>query len=295
MSNKGRCYLNLFNVITVDVEEWYHSNGLNIPSEKWGEYPSKVEENTMELLELFDSYQVKATFFILGCVAKDHPALVKEIDSRGHEIGSHGLNHRLVSELSINEFTVDFVESKAILEDIIGKKICYYRAPSWSISKEKLEVLFILEEHGIICDSSLQPFQTPLSGINGAPSEPFIPILNGRTLKLIEFPPTVCNVLNHLKVPYAGGFYLRFFPYWFIENGLKKLNTEREGMVYIHPWELDPNIPRLMTRPHIKFIHYYNLSKSKWKLEKLLKAFKFSTIGEVIQGKKYPEKCLDKV
>jgi polysaccharide deacetylase family protein (PEP-CTERM system associated) len=283
------------NVITVDVEEWYHSNGLNISPERWGDYPSTVVYNTMKLLDVFDTYQVKATFFILGIVAKNHPYLVREIAKRGHEIGSHGLNHRLVSNLTIKEFTEDLSESIARLEDNTQEKIIYYRAPSWSISKERLEVLTILEGHGIICDSSLQPFQTPLSGIDGLPSEPYVPILNGRALKLIEFPPTVCNLSNNVKVSYAGGFYLRFFPYWFIHKMLKKLNKIREGMVYIHPWEIQSNIPRVKTPAHLKFIQYYNLTSTLKKLENLLKDFKFLSLGEVTHGRIYPEKCLDYV
>jgi polysaccharide deacetylase family protein (PEP-CTERM system associated) len=283
------------NVITVDVEEWYHSNGLNIPKERWGDYPSTVVNNTMNLLDLFDEHQVKATFFILGVIARNHPLLVKEIVSRGHEIGSHGLNHRLVSKLSMKEFEIDLKESLARIEDITQKKITYYRAPSWSISKEKLEVLTILEDNGIICDSSLQPFQTPLSGIDGLPSEPYVPILNGRALKLIEFPPTVCHLFNNVKFSYAGGFYLRFFPYWFIQKMLKKLNKIREGMVYIHPWEIDSNIPKIRTMAHLKFVQYYNLRTTLEKLEKLLKDFAFMSLGEVIKGKIYPEKCLDHV
>jgi polysaccharide deacetylase family protein (PEP-CTERM system associated) len=283
----------VINVLTVDVEEWYHSNGLNIPPDRWGDYPSTVVANTVKLLDLFDFYQVKATFFILGCVAKNYPYLVREINNRGHEIGSHGLNHRLVSELSLNDFRTDLMESLDILEDVSGKKITFYRAPSWSISKEKLDVLLILEDQGIICDSSLQPFQTPLSGINGLPIEPYIPILKGRELNLIEFPPTVCHLPCNLKLPYAGGFYLRFFPYWFIQSCLKKLNKQRGGMVYIHPWEIDPKIPRLLNPPHIKFIQYYGIENTVVKLEKLLSSFQFSNIGEVIKDKEYPKKCLD--
>jgi polysaccharide deacetylase family protein (PEP-CTERM system associated) len=221
--------------------------------------------------------------------------LFREIARRGHEIGSHGLNHQLVSKLSLKEFTNDLSESMARLEDSTQKKIIYYRAPSWSISKENLEVLTILEGKGIICDSSLQPFQTPLSGIDGLPIEPYVPILNGRALNLIEFPPTVCNLTNNVKVSYAGGFYLRFFPYWFIHGMLKKLNKLREGMVYIHPWEIQSNIPKVKALAHLKFIQYYNLTSTITKLENLLRDFKFSSLGEVIHGRIYPEKCLDYV
>jgi polysaccharide deacetylase family protein (PEP-CTERM system associated) len=276
----------VINALTVDVEEWFHTNGLCIPPHHWETYPSTVVEKTERILDIFDEHQVKATFFILGWVAKKHPWLVQEILKRGHEIGSHGLNHHLVSQQTIKEFKTDFIESISILEEASGNKIKYYRAPTWSISKEKLEVLTILEEYGINCDSSLQPFKTPLSGISGLPREPYIPVLQNRALKLIEFPPTVCDFF---KVPYAGGFYLRFFPYWFIRQCLKKRNESRAGMVYIHPWELDSNLPKIIASPHIQFIHHYGVKDTETKLKKLLQDFQFTSIGEVIKGQNYPE------
>lgn len=282
----------MINALTVDVEEWFHGNALNVPHDRWDSFRSTVVPNTLKLLDLFDKYLVKATFFILGCVAQKHPSLVHEITRRGHEIGSHGMNHKLVSQLTLGEFSHDLQHSIHILEQTAQMKITYYRAPSWSISREKLGALEILEQQGITCDSSLQPFKTPLSGINGLPTDPYYPMLNGRKLGLIEFPPTVLNVSQRNTLPYAGGFYFRFFPYPFIYRQLKARNVTKPGLVYIHPWELEPKIPKWKAKPHKYFIHYHNLMNTEKKLDRLLRDFQFAPIGQVIDGNVYPERSI---
>lgn len=273
----------MINALTVDVEDWYHTNGLNIAKEEWSHLKSTVYPNTMKILDLFDEVEVKATFFILGDVAKRFPHLVREIVARGHEIGSHGMNHQLVSGQSIEDFKKDFKQSIEILEKITKQKIRFYRAPSWSISQDKLEVLGFLEKNGIICDSSLQPFKTPLSGINGIPVQPFKPIITGEKLDLVEFPPTVHKLNKHLSIPFAGGFYLRFFPSKVIGQLLRTTNKTRPGMLYIHPWELDPDIPRWKTSWFIHIIQYYRLHSTERTLRGLFKEFEFAPIGQVIQ------------
>ncbi|MGV3464185.1 MAG: polysaccharide deacetylase family protein, partial [Heyndrickxia sp.] len=227
----------MLNALTVDVEDWYHTNGLNIPKEEWNHLPSKILPNTMKLLDLFDEFEVKATFFVLGDVAKKFPQLIQEIQKRGHEIGSHGMNHQLVYKQTIEEFKSDFKQSIAILESLTGEKIKYYRAPSWSITEDRLEVLAFLEQSGVECDSSLQPFKTPLSGIKGIPVHPFHPIICEKEHHLIEFPPTVMQIGNNLTFPFAGGFYLRFFPFQMVRRLLKLVNKDRPGLIYVHPWE----------------------------------------------------------
>lgn len=274
----------MINALTVDVEEWFHTNGLNIPQEKWASLPSTVEENTKRILDLFDEFNVKATFFILGVVARNHPSLVREIVRRGHEIGSHGMYHRLVSTQSIRNFKKDFNESISILEAITKQKIKYYRAPSWSICKNRLEVLRYLDRKGIVCDSSLQPFKTPLSGISGIPTHPFRPVVNGERLDLVEFPPTIVKLHKFIFLPFAGGFYLRLVPTALISKLLMLINKRAPGMVYIHPWELDHTLPKYNTSRLIQFVQYYKLSGTERKLRRLLQEFSFAPIGEIIQG-----------
>lgn len=277
----------MINALTVDVEEWYHTNGLNIAKKRWRQLPSTVYPNTMKILDLFDELQVKATFFILGVVARKFPHLVIEIIERGHEIGSHGMNHQLVSGQSVEEFKRDFKQSIKILENITNQKVKYYRAPSWSISQDRLEVLFFLEKNGIVCDSSLQPFKTPLSGINGIPTQPFKPVILGRKLDLVEFPPTIIKLNRYLSVPFAGGFYLRLLPSPVIAHLLRAINNKRPGMIYIHPWEIDSTIPRWKTSWYIKIIQYHRLHSTERKLRLLLKQFKFAPLGEVIKNHQF--------
>jgi polysaccharide deacetylase family protein (PEP-CTERM system associated) len=273
----------MLNALTVDVEDWYHTNGLNIPKDNWDSLTSTVFQNTLKLLDLFDHYDVKATFFVLGDVAKKSPQLVIEIAARGHEIGSHGMNHQLVYTQSIEEFEQDVIESIETLKEITGQPIRLYRAPSWSISKDRLEVLKFLEQKGILVDSSLQPFKTPLSGMSGIPTHPFRPEVGGKALQLIEFPPTVMQICRNVTFPFAGGFYLRFFPYWFIAFLLKRINCRKPGLVYVHPWELDPAIPKWKTSWFVYIIQYFRLASTERKLQKLLKRFDFAPIGKVLE------------
>lgn len=276
----------MINALTVDVEDWYQTNGLNIARKEWSHLQSTVYPNTMKILDLFDEVQVKATFFILGDVARRFPHLVREIVGHGHEIGSHGMNHQLVSGQSIEDFKSDFNQSIAILEKISEQKIKYYRAPSWSISQDKLEVLSFLENNGIICDSSLQPFKTPLSGISGIPLHPFKPIVLGSKLELIEFPPTIYKPNKRLSIPFAGGFYLRLFPSTVIAHLLRIVNKKRPGMIYIHSWELDSTIPRWKTSWLIHIIQYYRLHSTDRTLRLLFNEFEFAPLGKVLQNHK---------
>jgi polysaccharide deacetylase family protein (PEP-CTERM system associated) len=282
----------MLNALTVDVEDWYHTNGLNIPKSEWDNLPSTVYENTIKLLNIFDEFEVKATFFILGDVAKTYPHLVKEIVKRGHEIGSHGMNHQLVYKQTVEEFKADVLESIEILKEMSGQNITLYRAPSWSISEDRLEVLEFLEQSGILVDSSLQPFKTPLSGMSGIPTHPFKPVIGGKSLDLVEFPPTVMQLSKNLTFPFAGGFYLRFFPYLIISKLLERLNKQKPGLVYVHPWELDPTIPKRRTSWFIYIIQYYRLNSTEKKLRNLLCKFKFAPIGKVLEQQEIIHKKL---
>jgi polysaccharide deacetylase family protein (PEP-CTERM system associated) len=277
----------ILNALTIDVEDWYQTHDFNIDICKWADMESRVENNTGKILDLLEKHSVHATFFILGCVAGKCPKLIKEISARGHEIGTHGGWHRKVYGQTMEEFREDLLLSKHQLEDLIGKKVLYYRAPSWSISNDTMWALNILEEEGFICDSSIQPFKSPLSGISGAPIAPFHPVINGRKLNLLEFPPTVLKV-GWFTLPFAGGLYLRMIPFTAIRHAMKNVNSKRQGMVYLHPWEIDTKQPRLNVPMHIKLIHYMNLNTTVHKLEGLLKNFNFAPLGEVIKENSYP-------
>lgn len=275
------------NALTVDVEDWYHAHDLNIDRACWDSLEDRIEYSTKKMLELLSSYHIQGTFFVLGCVAQKHPRLVKAIAGAGHEIGSHGYWHQMINHQTRKDFRNDLLSAKHCLEDITGKKIVLYRAPSWSISPDTLWALQILEEEGFICDSSIQPFKTPLSGISNAPAIPFHPVVAGNMLKLVEFPPTVFQ-LGKVRFPFAGGFYLRALPLGFIIRTLTQVNKNHPGMIYVHPWEIDIKQPRLKVPRIIKITHYFNLGTTKSKLETLLKHFRFVPLGQLITNENYP-------
>jgi polysaccharide deacetylase family protein (PEP-CTERM system associated) len=277
----------LINALTVDVEDWYHTNALNFDRSNWHHYEDRVAGNTNRLLELFARYRVKGTFFILGCVAEKHPELVRDIDREGHEIGSHGNWHQLVTSMNPEQFRDDVRHSKQILEAIIGKKVTLYRAPSWSISPKCYDALNILNEEGYTCDSSLQPFRTPLSGVSGAPHEPFHPILEEKQLELLEFPPCVLK-MGGVTLPFSGGLYMRTMPYPVIRWALRKVNETRPGMIYLHPWEFDNGQPRVKASPLTRLAQYHNIHTTKGKLERLLNDFTFVPLGTIIRAASYP-------
>ena len=274
------------NVFTIDVEDWYHTMDFNFPQSTWGNYEDRVEYGVKIIMEVLSKYNVHATFFVLGCVAKKHPELIKEIVNQGHEIGSHGTNHRMITTQTKDEFRDDVVMSKEILQDITGVQVKLYRSSSWSIVPKTIWALDILEEEGFICDSSIQPFKTPLSGFKNAPRLPFYPIIDGKKLKILEFPPSVYPILKSC-LPFCGGLYLRTFPVEYIKYALKTVNKKNPGMIYTHPWEVDVNQPRLKVPMHIKFTHYYNLKGTLDKLDNVLENFSFKTLGELIKEGNY--------
>jgi len=275
------------NIMTIDVEDWYQSQDFNLDRSKWGDFEPRVEYSTKVLLDILDKYNTRATFFILGYIALNNPQLVKEIASRGHEIGSHGMWHKMVSRQTRDEFRHELLYSKKSLEDITGQQIKMFRAPTWSISLDTLWALETLEEEGFICDSSIQPFATPLSGVRGAPVDPYHPIVNNRRLKLLEFPPTVLKSPIGV-IPFSGGLYLRTLPYKAVDWALRKVNQKRPGMVYVHPWELDVEQPKLKVPFLIRQAHYFNIKTTKDKVEKLLESYSFTCLGEFVHCRQYP-------
>jgi len=268
------------NYLTIDVEDYYQVTAFEnkIRFEDWGNYESRVVENTRKILEmLFEAGDIKGTFFILGWVAEKHPEIVKEIDANGHEIACHSYRHRLIYNMSPDEFRIDLMKSKNILEDITGKKVIGYRAPSYSIIKKSLWVLEILEELGFEYDSSIFPITHDIYGIPGAPRFKYkLPENN-----LVEYPISTSKILG-LKLPISGGGYFRLFPYWFTKMSLTTINIkEKQPFVfYIHPWEIDPDQPKVKgVDVFSRFRQYNNLKKTVERFKKLLKDFQFTPIS----------------
>jgi polysaccharide deacetylase family protein (PEP-CTERM system associated) len=269
------------NLLTIDVEDWFHTSALGpfVNRGTWHELESRVEKNVRLILNILEEHRIQATFFILGWVAERYPALVREIAALGHEIASHGYQHRLIYQLSRETFREYVLRSKQILEDITGTAMKGYRATSFSIVKSTLWALDIIQEAGFIYDSSMFPIRHDIYGIDGIPTAPFIHP-NG----LIEIPPSTVRILGR-NIPIAGGGYFRLYPYWLTRKGIQWLNQAgRPAVVYLHPWELDPSCPRITWADwRTRFRQYVNLAKTESNLKKLLSDFRFSSASEYLQ------------
>jgi polysaccharide deacetylase family protein (PEP-CTERM system associated) len=274
------------NAMTVDVEEHYQVSGFDgtVPRERWDAYPSRVEPNTERLLDLFDEAGVKATFFVLGWVAERHRALVRAIAERGHEVASHGYSHRLVYTQRRDEFKDETVRSKSLLEELTGRPVRGYRAASFSIGRGNLWALDVLVEAGFEYDSSLFPVVHDRYGIPGGRRDVRI-VRRPDGGRLVEVPPSTLR-LGRLVAPFGGGGYLRLFPGALTRWGVGRLNG-REGMpavVYVHPWETDPDQPRVAAPWRSRFRHYVGLRTTMPKLRALLAGFRFGTMSELIEN-----------
>ena len=272
----------MFNGITVDVEDWFQVSVLRneIRYEDWDAQESRIVANICRVLGLLEDFDVKATFFVLGWIAERFPEIVLTIKKYGHEIGSHGYAHKLIYEHSREEFAADLERSIAILEGITGDKIKYYRAPSFSITSDTLWALEVLVEQGIQYDSSIFPIKHDLGGNPDMPRFPFrLKFKSGAILN--EFPLPTMQLLGK-NMPIAGGGYLRILPMWFIKNGIRKNNQAGIPVIlYFHPWELDPDQPRVKLDLSSRFRHYSNLHLTEERVRELLSEFKFTSLGEL--------------
>jgi peptidoglycan-N-acetylglucosamine deacetylase len=272
------------NILQIDLEDWY----CDIDPGQWQHQEPRVVGATEKVLSILDDTGSNATFFVLGHVAEQFPDLIRTIEKKGHEIATHGYGHRRITDQTPTEFREDLRRSIRILEKIIGKKIAGYRAPQFTVMKETLWALDILKDEGISYDSSIFPVKTPLYGLPDSPLFPytigFDCIMEGDGL--IEIPLSIYRMpLFGKRIPIAGGFYLRFFPYAFIRHAVNKLNKQGNVAVcYVHPWEFDPGKPRIDS---LKWYHYYRLDSTEAKFRKLTDEFQFiSTRKWIEDGKK---------
>ncbi len=269
---------------SVDVEDYFQVSAFerNIPREKWDSFSCRVEMNTKKILRILAEHHVRATFFILGWIAERYPHLVREINRAGHEIGTHGYWHRLIYTQTPGEFRTDLRQSIAVLENIIDRPVTSYRAPSFSITQKSHWALEILIEEGILLDSSVVPVYHDIYGIPEAQSG--LHRLETSSGSIWEFPPAVCNFFGtRLRLPVGGGGYFRIYPFRFTRWCLQRLENQGQTlMFYIHPWEVDPDQPRLRATFKSRFRHYCNLSRTLKKLDRLLMAFQFGPIREVL-------------
>jgi polysaccharide deacetylase family protein (PEP-CTERM system associated) len=272
----------MLNAMTVDLEDWYHSIE-SLPMRDWDKCETRLHEGTYKLLEMFKLVDLRGTFFVLGDVAAKHPSLIRSIHSSGHEIATHGYAHQLVYRQTPQEFREDVRRSLGVIEEIIQEKVCGYRAPYWTITKESYWALDILMEEGIRYDSSIYPIKTYLYGIPDAPVYPHR--LKGRNGgEFVEFPPSTVTI-GGIRIPIAGGFYLRALPSWLVHLGLRKINRAgHPAMVYLHPPEFDSMKPVVKLPFKERILHYYNLGVVEEKLRSLLSEFSFGSIKHVLSA-----------
>ncbi|MGF1700969.1 DUF3473 domain-containing protein [Photobacterium makurazakiensis] len=273
----------IVNAMTIDVEDYFHVAALSdvIKPNEWGKkYPLRIEKSTQRILELLDNHQTKATFFILGWIAEACPALIKEIAAHGHEVASHGFAHQQANKQTLGVFRDDVAKSKALIESLTGKPVVGYRAPSFSIDTSNTWAFDVLKELGFLYTSSTYPVKHDLYGVPDWPR-----FKHRRPEGICEIPIPTLNKWGN-NIPIGGGGYFRFYPYrlsrYLIQSFIKE--TGQPYSFYFHPWEIDPNQPRVagITRKS-QFRHYLNLNKMESRLERLLQDFKWNSMSHVYQ------------
>ena len=279
----------VINAMTVDVEDYFHVSVFDgiLPRASWDTLESRVSANTARLLDIFDEHAVRGTFFVLGWVAERFPDLVRQIAGRRHEIASHGYAHRLVYDQTPAAFRDDVRRAKRILEDTSGQQVLGYRAPSYSITPRSLWALDVLVEEGYRYDSSIFPIRHDRYGIAVSQRQPYrIDRPHG---SIVEFPGSTTRV-GPMNLPIAGGGYFRIFPYQWAHWGISRVNRlERRAVVfYLHPWEIDPDQPRLAAGRLGTFRHYRNLALTESRLRRLLGDFKFGPMQALLRDTQPP-------
>jgi polysaccharide deacetylase family protein (PEP-CTERM system associated) len=271
------------NAMSIDVEDYFHVSAFDglLPRSEWDHLESRVCANTERLLEMFAEYEIQATFFVLGWVGERHPNLVRTIAAAGHEIASHGYAHRLIYDQTPRAFREDVRRAKAVLEEVSGRVVAGYRAPSYSITPRSLWAIDILIEEGYRYDASIFPIRHDRYGIPVSAREPYV--IDRSAGALVEAPASAVRV-GPLNLPIAGGGYFRLLPYAWTKWGISRLNSreKRAAIFYLHPWEIDPGQPRLSTGFVSGYRHYHNLGETEARLRQLLRDFAFAPVRTII-------------
>lgn len=275
----------MINALSIDVEDYFQVSNFAgvIKYQDWDKFESRVEKNTKKLLAILNEYNVKATFFVLGWVAERFPELVKSITDQGHEVATHGYAHQLIYNQNPQQFREDLKKSIHILEGVSKTKPLGYRAPSYSIVNTSLWALDVLIEEDIEYDSSIFPIRRDRYGIANSARFPHR-ISRGQNGSIVEFPLSTIRVLGN-NIPVAGGGYFRLFPYWFIHLAIRKINAQgHPAIIYLHPWEIDTQQPRIKAKLMSQFRHYVNLNKTEDKFRRLLSDFHFAPIRKILEN-----------
>ena len=264
---------------TVDLEDWY--DGIPISNDSKAVAERRLSIGTERLLAILERFDTRATFFVLAGICRLYPRLMRQIAAANHEVGSHGQSHDFIYHMSRQRFLEETRFSVRALEDCIGRPVNCYRAAYFSITRQSLWALEVLAAEGIRFDSSIFPVRNWRYGIPDYSRRPLrVDTANGPVL---EFPLSTRRFLGR-NVPTTGGAYFRIYPYWLTR--LNMLASEREGIpvvFYLHPWELDPEHPRVSFHPLARATHYFNLRSTAPKLERLLSDFHFTTLREALE------------
>ncbi|RPI13899.1 MAG: DUF3473 domain-containing protein [Lysobacterales bacterium] len=272
------------NALTVDVEEHFQVAAFEgqIARDAWEGHESRVAANTNRVLDVFAGRGVHGTFFVLGWVAERHPELIRRIVAEGHELASHGYDHTRVIYMDAARFREDVTRTKGILESTGGVPVRGYRAPSYSINGRNLWALDVLQETGHAYSSSIYPIRHDLYGMPEAPRFAF----RVRPGAILEIPVTTVEVSGR-NFPAGGGGYFRLMPYGLYRWGLRRVNERdtQPGMFYFHPWEVDPDQPRIPGAPlRSRLRHYTNLRTMEARLKRLLGDFRWGRMDEVFHA-----------
>jgi polysaccharide deacetylase family protein (PEP-CTERM system associated) len=276
--------MSIVNAMTVDVEDYFHVSAFDrvVSRARWDAFESRVSHNTDRLLELFDDAHVRSTFFVLGWVAERFPALVRRIADQGHEVASHGYHHQLLYMLTPRQFREDVRAAKAAIEGAAGVRVVGFRAPSYSVITSSLWALDVLIEEGFVYDSSIFPIHHDRYGIPDSPRHPHV--LHRAGGSLMEVPGSTVR-LGRVNLPIGGGGYFRQFPYAWTKWGIDRVNRlERQPVTfYTHPWELDPDQPRMQVGTATRLRHYRGLGRTADRLARLLRDFRFDSVTSVLK------------
>jgi polysaccharide deacetylase family protein (PEP-CTERM system associated) len=271
------------NALSVDVEDWFQVGAFEtvIDRRDWDKLDQRAERNTDSVLKLFDDADVKATFFTLGWVAARHPGLIRRIVAGGHEIASHGWDHKRVFNMEPREFADDIGRTRKQLEDACGERVTGYRAPSFSIDKRTPWAHEALAEAGYTYSSSVAPIMHDHYGWPEAPRFRFNPVVGSG---FIELPITTARLAGRTLAAGGGGFF-RLLPYAFSRWAIRQVNSEGQpAIIYFHPWEIDPDQPRVANAPiRSKLRHYPNLGAMAGKLKRLMADFEWGRVDEIAE------------
>src|SRR5271155_488361 len=274
----------LRNALSFDLEDYMHVTAFSdqVGAADWDNCVSRLEHNTEKLLEILGTNSCIATFFTLGWVAKKFPMVIRQIADAGHEIACHSMWHRLVYELSPTEFKNDTQEAKAVLEDTSGKVVRGYRAPSFSITSDAWWAFDVLRELEFTYDSSIFPVKHPNYGVPNGSRVPFS--VQTPTGPIVEFPLPTLEV-GSMRAPFGGGAYLRLLPYIYTRWAIDYTNRNEEApiCVYLHPWEIDAEQPRMKASLTARVRHYIGLRGTENKLRRLLSDFEFVALDVLVR------------